>query len=148
MIRVATIEDKEAILALADEHIRHVGELEMGGVDIEAVNALADYILTEDNGACFVYEKDGEIVGLLAGSIESPTLNKDRLFVEHLLVFKPGKGAYSVPIIKAVKQFVIDAELDGMAIGCMADAGERIFSLYEKLGFKDLERKYIWKHKK
>ncbi len=145
MIRFATVEDKEALLVLADEHIKHVGELEMGGVDLETVNNLADFTLQDPSGECILYEKDGEILGFIAGSIHNPTLNKDRMFVEHLFVFKPGKGAYCVPLIKALKQFVTDAELDGLVMGCMSDAGERIFKLYEKLELKEIERKYIWK---
>lgn len=145
MIRLATMEDKDECLALADEHIRHVGSLTRGEeVNQDSVNALTDYILTNDSCACFVYVKNGEIIGLLAGNIESPTLNTNRYFVECLFVFKPGRGAYSVPLIKAVKEFVVDAELDGLIMAHMTDAGNRVEKLYDKLGLNELERKYIW----
>ena len=145
MIRLATIEDKEEILELADYHIKHVGRLLKSEPDAESCEALANHILTDDNSACLVYEQKGKIIGLIAGYIDSPTLSKERFFTECLFVFKPGKGAYSIPLIKATKQFVIDAGLDGIVMGCMSDAGDRLFSLYEKLGLDELERKYLWK---
>ena len=145
MIRLATIEDKEEILELANYHIEHVGRLLQKNPDPESVDALANHILTDDNSACLVYVKDGKIIGLIAGFIDTPTLSKERFFNECLFVFKPGKGAYSIPLIKAVKQFVIDAELDGLIMGCMSDADERLFSLYKKLELDELERKYLWK---
>ena len=147
MIRLATIEDKEELLKLAKYHIEHVGEL-AGGVELDTVNQLSDYVLTAPEGACFVYEKDNEILGFMAGIIGSPTLNTQQFFVEHLFVFKPGCGAYSVPIVKAVKKFVKDAELDGMIVAAMSTAGDRVFKLYDVLGMRELERKYIWTPKK
>jgi len=145
MIRIATIKDKEEILELANYHIEHVGDLILGEPNKDSINALADHILQDPNSACFVYEKEGKILGILAGFVDTPTLNKERFFNECLFVFRPDCGAYSVPLIKAVKRFVVDAGLDGLIMGCMADAGDRIFELYNKLGLVDLERKYVWK---
>lgn len=145
MIRLATIEDKEKCLLLAKEHISHVGRLTKGEeVNDTIVDNLATYVLTKDDGICFVYEENNEIIGLLAGIIDSPTLNTNKYLVECLFVFEPGKGAHSIKLINAAKNFVIDAGLDGLILGHMSDAGDRIEKLYSKLGLNELERKYLW----
>lgn len=146
MIRLATINDKDECLALAMQHINHVSKLTMSDtVDKECVSNLTDYVLTSPDSACFIYIHDNKIVGLLAGIVKSPSLTNERFFEEVLFVFKEGFGGHSIKLINVAKTFVEESKLDGMIMGCMSDAGERIFSLYNKLGLKDLERKYIWK---
>lgn len=144
MIRVAEIEDKEALLNIGMGHMEHVGEFTGFGSDETRINAWAEHILTDNDCVCFVYEKDNQIVGLFAGKTVRPGSSTKEFFEEILFVFKPGYTAYSPRLIKAVKKFVVQAELDGLVLGCMSDGGDRLFKLYERMDMKEIERKFVW----
>lgn len=116
----------------------------IGGFEVDHNKIDRTYDWTLENGHIFAYERNGEVVGVFGGLVIEPIFNSDKIFQELFLCFKEDSIMCYPKLIKYVMD-VIDA--DGILLVHMADA-ERIGRLYEKLGFKELERQYIWKRTK
>ena len=145
-IELAELKDRNILVELVRGHVEHVSTFTGLPVDETVFGQTADYLYTAPNAVSFVYRaEDGEIVGVLAGHVITPSMSTMRVFEELIFYFKPEHSGHSVEMIRAVKKFVADAGLDGLLMGVMSDADERIMRLYKALKMKEIERKFLWK---
>lgn len=138
MIRLATKDDLPRLLALGKEMHEESNYADFnycpGNVELMLGS------LIDGGGVIFVAERNGEVIGGIAGMVYSPFFTTDKIATDlGLFIAKTTRGLMAAPML--VKMFTQWAEVQpgvkqirpGISLGGKVDG---VSKLYERCGFK------------
>ena len=141
IIRLAKIEDIEPALGLIKEFQEEV----IDEYNILCDDEVARSIMTAFVSTTLIAEKDGKIVGLLAGTIVNYPLNKNRVFQEVLWFVTKQYRKYGILLLNEAERYA--KEVWGCIQMIMVHMGnsksEKLEAFYLKRGYKFLEAHYL-----
>jgi len=92
----------------------------------------------------FVVEKEGKVVGLLAGHIVKDFCSGFPVYEEVLWYMDEKHRRYGLKLFRHVQQWCEVHNIKRMTMCCMWNSKkESLFTLYEKLGFRPMETRFI-----
>ncbi|GKV93527.1 GNAT family N-acetyltransferase [Pectobacterium aroidearum] len=138
MIRQATKEDIPALVLLG-MRMHQESSYRNLSFDVEKCAGLADQLIASEYGAVLVAEKDGEIIGWMAGGIAPFWFSHDRMAFEYGVFIDADQRGGSAGY-RLVKEFVRWAKERGVVeirMGITTGVHEdRTGDLYQRLGLQ------------
>lgn len=128
--RVATHNDTAEIIKFLKKYHEEQSNLKDIPFDNKSMTQCVDYYVGMARHVCFVYEKDGEIRGVLMASVEPFMFNKNRKWATDILNIADEGGAWLVKrFIAWANMHKVDRIIMGVSTGL-----ERTNDLYKAMG--------------
>lgn len=131
-VRRATMNDVGTIVKYLKQYHEEESNLADIPFDLLSMTHSIEYYIGMPRHVCFLYERDGELLGVLAGSIEEFMFNQKRYWATDLLnVCKQGGAWLLKKFIAWAQLYKVDRIIMGVSTG-----NERSDMLYEAIGMK------------
>jgi hypothetical protein len=142
IVRKAELDDVFDVLVLCNAFCKE-SPRQYGKFNNKKTQANLEGAITSDNTEIFVLEKDGEIVGMLAGLITAHLFSDVTMATElAMFITKEHRGGMAFArLIKAYEAWAIENQTD---IICMSDITEiqDLEKAYNRLGYYKVESSY------
>ena len=140
MIRPATANDIEAIVALGVEFAIKSQPVHTMSVNVEKIKMVVTSAITSDDAILLVSDIDGKVEGIIFGLILPSYFSDDKILQELALYSKKNRGG-----LELIDTFEKEARLRGIhkiIVGSKPDFYD-LKKIYERKGYKLLETQYI-----
>ena len=92
----------------------------------------------------FVAVYEGKVVGVLAGRFITDFCSTDPVYEELIWYVTKQHRRYGLKLLEYVENWCIAEGTTRLVMGCMHNSKtEKLYGLYEKLGFKPMETRFI-----
>lgn len=146
MIRPATLADVERLAELARDFHAETRFRDLN-FNLDKVVVLFAGLVEEENGLLLAAERDGELVGFVAGGIGEDYFGDDRFSFEYGIYVKPAHRG-SIAGAHLAREFLRWSDERGARYKNMAISTDittdRTGALYERLGGKNVGNLYSW----
>lgn len=138
MIRPATQADIGTLLQLAEAmHVE--SKWRVMNFDLDKTAALFTHLINSPTGCVLVAEREGEVIGGMAGWCDEHFFSRDKFAGEFGVFVQPGRrgGMAAARLLRAFRAWAIDAGAAMIEVGITTGVHvERSAQLYEALGFQ------------
>jgi GNAT superfamily N-acetyltransferase len=139
VIRLATLSDVDAIVAMGLAFLRQSDYRTHIAENPDQMRVLAHHLLNSPDGAFFVADHDGRLVGVLGIIAYAHHMSGERTAGELVWWVDPAKRGIGLRLLKAAEQWAKD---QGAVTLQMIAPTEDVERLYTRLGFSPVERTY------
>ena len=140
LFRMMEKKDLNQLLVLFNEFVEEsLAEYDVD-LNIDFINKIAEqYIETS-----FVAEKDGNIVGVLAGSILSIPTFKTPIYQEQVWFFSKEHRLHGVGLLRYAEKTLKDCDVTHIIMANMVNSkADKVEKFYKRVGYKPMETHYI-----
>ena len=142
MIRYATIAYADEIMRIGSMYAK---ETVLGSLTTEQMMGLVNICI--NSGVVLLAEREGKVVGIIAGRFVDGTESMGMFFEEILWFVDPNHRGIGLMLFKRMMDICNEKpECRGVSMWAYCnDSLEKVDGLYKKFGFKEIERKYYKK---
>lgn len=141
MIRLGKDSDVEFLLELGKLMF---DESAYSSLTWDRYRAKAEYLWTVANGAAFIYEKDGDPIGMILGHVAKPWFSSDLVGYEECFFVLPEhrSGRVAARLVQSWSDWCINhgAKMLRPSTSCGTFTSER---LYEAMGFRSIGGNFV-----
>lgn len=140
MIREAMFSDVPAIVRMGEKQLRSSHYSEFLAVNPAAMEALAVYLIEQDNGIILLEQDGPEPCGMI-GIIATPhPYTHEIIMSEWFWYVEPGRRGRGVRLFRAAEEW---AEGQGVKHIIMAAPNRKVADFYKRSGYSPFETHYI-----
>lgn len=142
MIRYATMKDADEIMRIGN---MYASETVLGALTVEQMQGLIGICI--NSGAVLLAEREGKVVGIIAGRFVEGSESMGTFFEEILWYVDPNHRGIGIMLFKRMMDICEERkECKGISMWAYCnDSLEKVDGLYKRFGFKEIERKYYKK---
>lgn len=140
LFRMMEEKDVNQLSSLFDEFIKETLDEYDVDLNIDFVKNIAHKFIESS----FVAEKDGKIVGVLAGFITSIPTMKTPIFQEQVWFFSKAHRFHGIGLLKYAEGTLKDCGVSHIVMANMANSkAEKLERFYKRMNYKPMETHYI-----
>lgn len=140
-IRLAELRDVEAVQAMFAEFVRSTQYQKYVGVNPEYSVRTIERLITNDDGALFVAEAGGELIGMLGLAVYEHPFSGEIVATEAFWWLNPARRGHGVHLLRRAEKWA--KEKGARALSMMAPCDKpRVAEIYEALGYESVELIY------
>lgn len=142
MIRFAKIEDSDEIMRIGS---MYAAETVLGALTKKQMQGLIEICINA--GAVLLAEREGKVVGIIAGRFVQGSEDMGIFFEEILWYVDPEHRGIGLMLFKRMMAICDEREdCNGVSMWAYCNSSlEKVDGLYKRCGFKEIERKYYKK---
>jgi len=126
----------ELVAAFAEESLHEYGV----HLEIDQLQKTFDEVYFSS----FVAVEDGKVVGVLAGHLIPDRCSDELTYEEVVWYMSKEHRKYGIKLFNYVQQWCVVHGIQRISMSCMHNSKtEKLFALYEKMGFKPMETRFI-----
>lgn len=141
VIRFANMEDRDELLRIGAKYAK---ETILGALTDEQMMALVDLCLK--CGVVLIAEREGKVVGIIAGRFVEEVPAMGKFFEEVLWYVEPESRGLGIMLFKRLLKVCEGAKCRGVSMWAYCNEHlDGVDRIYKRSGFKEIERKYYKK---
>lgn len=142
-IRLAEPEDLARIVEMGVLFVSETRYRELGAADVDRITALARGLAVSADGALFVAEVEGRVVGMIAGHVFDHPMLDARFVSEAAWWVDPEHrtGRVGIALLKRLEEWA--KQVGATHLAMVAPVGTRVGEFYERAGYQAVEQQFV-----